>query len=90
MTEEELLDNFKAILEELKTLDSLKFVQTISIQPDQSVSLPVYACVPGTWLVEDSIMEEYEKQQKEKQKSNQSKQKQQEKPNKKKGKKNNK
>ncbi|CAO3649902.1 unnamed protein product [Cunninghamella blakesleeana] len=83
MTVKQLVDNFKSILEGLKASDILKFVQTISIQPDQSVSLPVYACVPGTWLVEDSIMEEYNKQQQPKENSKPK----QEKATKKKGKK---
>ncbi|CAO3653458.1 unnamed protein product [Cunninghamella echinulata] len=58
MTNKELLDNFKAVLETLITLDTWKFVQCVSIHADQSISLPVYACIPGTWLIEDSIMEE--------------------------------
>ncbi|KAI9304795.1 ribosomal protein L1p/L10e family-domain-containing protein [Cunninghamella echinulata] len=58
MTDKELLDNFKAVLETLISLDSWKFVQCVSLHADQSISLPVYACVPGTWLIEDSVMEE--------------------------------
>lgn len=52
MSEKDLLENFKVILEDMKEHLEWQFVQSVSIQADQSLSLPIYACVPGTWLLE--------------------------------------
>jgi hypothetical protein len=53
MSEKDLFENFKVLLEDMKEHLDWQFVQSVSIQADQSISLPIYACVPGTWLLEE-------------------------------------
>ncbi|KAI8328060.1 ribosomal protein L1p/L10e family-domain-containing protein [Chlamydoabsidia padenii] len=53
MSEEELFENLKVVLEDMKEHLEWKYVVNVSIQADQSVSLPIYSCVPGVWLLEE-------------------------------------
>ncbi|ORZ04371.1 ribosomal protein L1p/L10e family-domain-containing protein [Absidia repens] len=58
MSEKDLMDNFKVVFESWKKAIDWKFVQSVSILSDNSVVLPIYACVPGVWLLDDQVMEE--------------------------------
>ncbi|ORX56413.1 ribosomal protein L1 [Hesseltinella vesiculosa] len=54
MSIKELVANLKAVMAQLEKDIAWDYVQNVSIRVESGDSLPVYCCVPGTWLLKDA------------------------------------
>ncbi|KAI8067896.1 ribosomal protein L1p/L10e family-domain-containing protein [Gongronella butleri] len=49
-----LLANFKAVMAQLEQDFEWKYVQNVSVRLEDGETLPIYCCVPGTWLLDEA------------------------------------